>query len=280
MTIKIVTDSVADLPPQVVKELGITVIPLNVRFGTDVYRDGVDITTEQFYDKLRHGKILPVTLVPSPGAFAEVYDKLAEETDEILVIVLSSKLSATYDVALQSIGLMKRKCRVEVVDSQWAVIAQGFIAITVAMAANAGASLDEVIEVTRKNIPRADLCAVFDTLEYLRRGGRIGAAQAFLGSVLKVNPIITLRNGVVEPVGRTRSRAKAIDYLYNFAMSFSHVDGIAIEDAATPEEVEALAERLSSRFPKERIYRSKTSPVIGTHTGPGLLLVAVLGDKK
>jgi DegV family protein with EDD domain len=280
VTIKIVTDSVADLPPQVVKELGITVIPLNVRFGTDVYRDGVDITTEQFYDKLRHGKILPVTLVPSPGAFAEVYDKLAEETDEILVIVLSSKLSATYDVALQSIGLMKRKCRVEVVDSQWAVIAQGFIAITVAMAANAGASLDEVIEVTRKNIPRADLCAVFDTLEYLRRGGRIGAAQAFLGSVLKVNPIITLRNGVVEPVGRTRSRAKAIDYLYNFAMSFSHVDGIAIEDAATPEEVEALAERLSSRFPKERIYRSKTSPVIGTHTGPGLLLVAVLGDKK
>ena len=280
MTVKVVTDSVADLPPQVANELGITVIPLNVRFGTDVYRDGIDITTEQFYDKLRHSKILPVTSVPSPGTFAEAYDKLAEETDEILVITLSSKLSATYEVALQSIGLMKQKCRVEIIDSQWAVMAQGLIVITAVRAAKAGAGLDEVIEVTRKNIPRADMCAAFDTLEYLRRGGRIGKAQALLGSMLKVNPIITLRNGVVEPAGRTRSRSKAIDYLYNFAMNFSHIDEIAIEDAATPDEAEMLAERLSSRFPKERIYRSKTSPVIGTHTGPGLLLVAILGDKK
>ena len=280
MTVKVVTDSVADLPPQVAKELGITVIPLNVRFGTDVYRDGIDITTEQFYDKLRHSKILPVTSVPSPGTFAEAYGKLAEETDEILVITLSSKLSATYEVALQSIGLMKRKCRVEIIDSQWAVMAQGLIVITAARAAKAGAGLDEVIEVTRKNIPRADMCAAFDTLEYLRRGGRIGKAQALLGSMLKVNPIITLRNGVVEPAGRTRSRSKSIDYLYNFAMNFSHSDEIAIEDAATPDDAEVLAERLSSKFPKARIYRSKTSPVIGTHTGPGLLVVAVLGDKK
>ncbi len=125
MTVKIVTDSVADLPPQVVKELGITVVPLNVRFGTDVYRDGVDLTAEQFYEKLKHSKALPVTSVPSPGSFAEAYDRLAEETDEILVITLTSRLSATHDVALQSIGLMKRKCRVEVLDSQWAVMAQG-----------------------------------------------------------------------------------------------------------------------------------------------------------
>ena len=123
MTVKIVTDSVADLPAQVVKELGITVIPLNVRFGEEVYRDGVDLTAEQFYDKLIHNKILPVTSVPSPGSFAETYDKLAEETDEILVIILSSKLSGTYEVALQSIGLMKRKCRVEVVDSLFAAAA-------------------------------------------------------------------------------------------------------------------------------------------------------------
>jgi len=280
MTVKIVTDSVADLPAQVTKELGITVIPLNVRFGTEVYRDGIDLTTEQFYDKLRYSKILPVTSVPSPGTFAEAYDKLAEETDEILAIILSSKLSGTYDVASQSIGLMERKCRVEVIDSQWAVMAQGFIVMKAAQAAKAGASLDEVIEVTRKNIPRVDMYAAFDTLEYLRRGGRIGRAQAFLGSILKINPIITLRDGVVEPAGRTHSRAKAIDYLYNHAMSFSHIEEIAVEDAACPDEAEALVERLSSRFPKERIYRSRTTPVIGTHTGPGLLLVAILGDKK
>ena len=279
MTVKIVTDSVADLPPQVVNELGITIVPLHVRFGTEVYRDGVDLTVEQFYDRLVHSQTLPVTSVPSPGSFAEAYDKLAEEADEILAIIVSAKLSGTYEVALQSIGLMKMKCRVEVIDSQWAVMAEGFIVMKAARAAQAGASLDEVIDVTRKTMPRVDFRAVFDTLEYLKRGGRIGRAQAFLGSMLNINPIITLKGGVVEPAGRTRSRAKAIDYLYNFAMSFSHIDEMAVEDAACPDDAELLVERLGAKFPKQHIYCSRTTPVIGTHTGPGLLLVAMLGDK-
>ena len=279
MTVKIVTDSVADLPSQAVEELGVTVIPLNVRFGEEVYRDGIDLTAEQFYERLRHSKILPVTSVPSPQSFAEAYDKLAEETDEILAILLSSKLSGTYEVALQSIGLMKRKCRVEVIDSLTAVMAQGFVVMRAAKAAQAGASLDEVIEVTHRNIKRVDFRAAFDTLEYLRRGGRIGKAQALLGSMLTINPIITIKDGVVEPAGRTRSRAKAVDYLYNFALSFSHIEEMAVEDAACPDEADRLVQRLSSKFPQERIYCSKTTPVIGTHTGPGLLLVAILGDR-
>ena len=280
MTVKIVTDSVADLPPQVVNELGITVVPMNVRFGEEVYRDGIDLTAEQFYDRLVHSEVLPVTSVPSPGTFAEAYDKLAEETDEILAIILSSKLSGTYEVALQSVGLMKRKCRVEVIDSQWAVMAQGFIVMKAAKAAKTGASLDEVINITRKTIPRVDFRAAFDTLEYLKRGGRIGKAQAFLGSMLRMNPLITLRDGVVEPAGRTRSRAKAIDHLYNFATSYSHVEEMAIEYATALDEAEMLAERLGSKFPKERIYYSRSSPVIGTHTGPSLLVVTVLGDRE
>jgi len=280
MSVKVVTDSVADLPSEVTRELGITVIPLNVRFGTKVYRDGIDLTAEQFYDRLTHNETTPVTSVPSPGTFAEAYDKLAEETDEILAIIVSSKLSGTYDVALQSIGLMKQKCRVEVIDSRWAVMAEGFMVMAAARAAQAGASLDEVVDITRRNITRVDFRAAFDTLEYLKRGGRIGAAQALLGSMLKVNPIITIKDGLVEPAGRTRSRAKAIEHLYNFAMSFSHIEGIAIEDAACPDDAELLVERLSSRFPKEHIYRSRTTPVIGTHTGPGLLLVAILGDRE
>ncbi len=279
MTVKIVTDSIADLPSQVAQELGITVVPLHVRFGTEVYRDGVDLTAEQFYDRLVHSEILPVTSVPSPGEFAEAYNKLAEETDEILAIILSSKLSGTYEVALQSIGLMKRKCRVEVVDSQQAVMAQGFIVMAAARAAQAGASFDEVLDIAHRSIPRVDMRAAFDTLEYLQRGGRIGKAQAFLGSMLKVNPIITLKDGVVEPAGRTRSRAKAIDHLYNFATSFSHIEELAVEHATTPDDADGLVERLSSKFPKQRIYRSRASPVIGTHTGPGLLVVSVLGDR-
>jgi len=279
MTVKIVTDSVADLPSGVVKELGITVIPILVRFGEKVYRDGIDLTSEQFYEKLKESKTLPVTSVPSPGAFAEAYDSLAEKTDEILAIIVSSKLSGTYEVALQSVELMKKKCRVEVIDSGWATMAQGFIVMKAAKAAQAGASLDEVAEITRKTIPRVDFLSTFDTLEYLLRGGRIGKAQAFLGSLLKVNPLITLRDGVVEPAGRARSRAKAIERLHDFATSYSYIEEMAVEDTACPDEAEVLVERLGAKFPKERIYRSKMTPAIGTHTGPGLLLVAVFGDK-
>jgi DegV family protein with EDD domain len=279
MTVKIVTDSIADLPSQVAKELDITVVPIIVRWGEELYRDGIDLTAEQFYERLKLSKIPPSTSVPSPGTFAEAYDKLAEEADEILAIIVTSRLTGTYNVALQSIGLMKRKCRVEVIDSKCATMAEGFVVMKAAQAAQAGASLDEVMEVTRKTIPRVDFLSTFDTLEYLKRGGRIGKAQAFLGSILKVNPLITLRDGVVEPVGRTRSRAKAIDRLCEFAMSYSHIEEIAIEEATTPNEADRIAERLSIKFPKERIYRSKPSPVIGAHTGPGFLLVAVLGDK-
>ena len=279
MTVKIVTDSVADLPSQVVQELGITVVPLHIRFGTDVYRDGIDLTADRFYDMLVREKAMPVTSVPSPGAFAETYNKLSEETDEILVITLTSKLSGTYDVALQSIGLMEKKCRVEVIDSQRAAMAQGFLVMAAARAGQAGASFDEVLDIVHKNIPRADMRAAFDSLEYLRRGGRIGKAAFFLGSKLKFNPIIGLKDGEVIGMGRPRSRAKAIDYLYDFVMSYSNIDEIAIEYATALDEAEMLAERLNSRFPKERIYRTRASPVVGTHTGPSCLVVSVLGDR-
>jgi DegV family protein with EDD domain len=279
MPVRVVTDSVADLPPRVVEELGITVIPLNVRFGEKVYRDGVDLTTEQFYQQLTSSKIFPVTSVPSPLSFANAYEKLARETDEILVIMLSSTLSGTHEVAVQSIGLMKRKCRVEVVDSRRAVMAQGFLVIHAARAAAAGATMEELLELVYRNIPRVDIRAAFDTLEYLRRGGRIGAAQALLGAALRINPIVTMKDGLVEPAGRTRSRKKAVEYLYQFVAGYKNIEELAVEEAACHEDADLLTDRLGSLFPKERIYRTRTTPVIGAHTGPGLLLVAVMGDK-
>jgi DegV family protein with EDD domain len=280
VAVKIVTDSTSGLTPEIASELGITVVPMYVHFGTESYRDGIDLTTEEFYQRLMHSKTLPVTAGPGPATFAEVYDRLAEETDEILVITLSSKLSVIYEVELQGVELMKRRCRVEVVDSLWGIMAQGLIAIAAAKAANAGANLDQVVDVTRENIRRTDLRIAFDTLEYLRRGGRIGIARAFLGSMLKVNPILTLKNGKAHPVARKRSRSKAIDYLYDFVMGYSNIEEMAIEDATTPDEAEMLAERLSSKFPKERIYRAKVSPAVGTHVGPRVLAVSVLGDRR
>jgi len=278
--VAIVTDSVADLPPEVAEEFGITRVPIMVRFGTDLYRDGLDLSSDEFYRRLRGSKALPATSVPPPVAFADVYDKLAEKTNEILVITVTARLSGTYQVASQAVGLMKKKCRVEVLDSQWAVMAQGFITIAAAKSARAGAGLDEVLDAARRTMQRVDIRAAFDTLEYLERGGRIGKAQAFLGSLLKVNPIIGLKDGDVYPIGRERSRAKAIDRLYDFATSFGKVEGLAVEYATDSDEANKLVHRLRSEYPQVPIHISRTSPVIGTHTGPGLIIVSVLGDRR
>jgi DegV family protein with EDD domain len=279
MPVKIVTDSVADIPSDIVRELDITVIPVLLRFGEETFRDGIDMTTDQFYERLAKSEVMPTTSVPSLDLFARTYARLAQETNEILVIMLSSKLSGLYNAARQSADLIEGNCRIEVVDSGCAVMAQGFVVIKAAQAAREGASLDELLEIIRRNLPRVDMHAAFDTLEYLKRGGRIGRAQAFMGSVLRVNPIITLKDGIVEPAGRARSRSKAIDALFDFAASYSRIEGLAVEGAACPQDVEKMVERLGAIFPKEKILRSRTTPVIGAHTGPGLLLVAVMGDK-
>jgi DegV family protein with EDD domain len=280
MAVKIVTDSTSDLTPEIAGELGITVVPLNVHFtteiGTETYRDGVDLKAEDFYRRLAQNKTLPTTSAPAPGTFVEVYEKMAKETDEILAITISSKLSATYKAALDAKELMKSKARLEVIDSFSAMIGLGLIVISAAKAAKAGANLDEVIDVVRSSMGRVDFRLAFDTLEYLRKGGRIGKAQAFLGSALKVNPILTIRDGLTEGVTRVRCRAKAVDYLCDFGMSFPDIEEIAIEDATTPDEAKILAERLGSRFPSQHIYWMKVGPVIGTHVGPHVLGVAVL----
>jgi len=279
MPVKIVTDSVADIPPDIVKDLDISIIPVILRFGEETFRDGIDITNDQFYERLATSKVMPTTSVPSLDMFARTYARLAEVTDEILVIMVSAKLSGIYNAARQSAELVEGNCHIEVIDSGCAVMQQGFVVIKAAQAAKAGASPGEIKDIINQTLPRVEMRAAFDTLEYLKKGGRIGRAQAFMGSVLRINPIITLKNGVVEPAGRARSRAKAIDQLYEFAASYKHIEGLAVEGAACPEDVDRLVERLGAIFPKERILRTRTTPVIGAHTGPGLLLVAVMGDK-
>jgi len=274
--VKIVTDSTSDLTHEIASMLGITVVPLYVNLGGVTYRDNIDLTTEDFYQKLGQSDTLPTTSSPSPGNFTEVYDRLATETDEILTITISSKLSASYKTAVAGKEIRKSNARVEIIDSLSAIAGLGLIVISAAKAAQAGQSLDEAINVTRSSMQRVEFRIAFDTLEYLKRGGRIGAAQAFLGSMLKVNPILTIKDGVIEGVARPRSRTKAMDFLYDFVASYAHIEEMAIEDANTPGDVETLLDRLGSIFPRERIYRMKVSPVIGTHVGPRVLGLGVL----
>jgi DegV family protein with EDD domain len=279
MTVKVVTDSVSDISPAIASELGITVVPLNVVFGNEIYRDGIDLTTDDFYRKLEQSQALPTTSTPPLQTFIELYDRLAGEADEILVITISRKLSATGEAALKAVESMEKKCRVEILDSQLAMMAEGLLVIAAAKAARTGANLDEIMKLCERNISRIEMRLAFDTLEYLKRGGRIGKAKALMGSMLKVNPIIGLKDGETFPFKNERSRAKAVDYLYNFVTGYSQIDELAVEDATTPDETDALVERLSAKCPKERIYRSKVSPVIGTNVGPHVIGVSVLGER-
>jgi len=274
--VKVVTDSCSDITPQLAQELGINVVPLYVQFGDETYRDNVDLSTEEFYHKLEISKIHPTTSTATPAEFANLFNKLAEETKEILVITLSEKFSATYAAALQSKTMVKKDCHIEVIDSRAGAGAQMLLVILAAQMARAGASLDKIVDRVKMAIPRVQIRMTFDTLEYLRRGGRIGKAQAFLGSLLKVNPVLGIKDGVAFPIVRSRNRTEAMDFLVNFVKGFSQVEAVAIEDATTPDDLQTLASRLKDVVPPERIYLSKVSPVVGTHVGPHVLAVAVL----
>ena len=279
MTVKIITDSLSDITGDLAQELGITVVPLTVLFGHESFLDRITITTDEFYRRLVHGDVWPTTTQPSPGDFVDVYQKLAKETDEILVITLSSKLSGTYQSAKQAESMFEGKCRIEVIDSEKVAMSLGVIVIAVAKAAQAGAKLDELADLVRKSMPRSHLVAYFDTLKYLAKGGRIGKAQGMLGAMLSVKPILTIKDGEMSPLTRLRSRAAGMDYLYNFAAGFAEIEGLAVEYATTPDDADALVERLRPIYPG-RIYTSALSPVVGTYAGPGALAVSVLGTEK
>lgn len=277
---KIVTDSVADIPFQTANELGVTIIPLNVHFGSETYRDGIDLTADDFYRKLQESPILPKTSAPSSGLFAEFFDHLAEETPEIIAVFLSTKFSATYEAALQGIKLMKRKCRVKVINSTLAIMGQGLLVIEAAKKATAGASINEIADIVLKNIHRIHVRSTLDTMKYLAMGGRIGRAQAWLGMILKVNPILGIKGGEAFPFARVRSRKQAIERLYRFTTGFTKVKALAVEYGTCTTEANTLAKRIGSIFPKVPMYISNVNPVIGTHAGPGILSVTVLEEQE
>jgi DegV family protein with EDD domain len=279
MTVKIITDSLSDIPQEISKKLDITIIPLQVLFGMECFRDGIDITNEQFYTRLISSKVLPTTSVPAIGTFIELYENVAKKADEILMVAVSHKLSGTFDTATKAAEMVKTKARIKVIDSLNILMGQGMLAIQAAEMAKTGAGLDGIVKRVQSNMLRLESRMAFDTLEYLKRGGRIGAGQAFLGSLLKINPVLCLRDGEVYPLSRERSRVKSIEALYNWVLSYRKIDAIAIEDATTPNEADKLAERLKEKFPDVPFYRSKVGAVIGAHVGPSVIAVSVIGDK-
>ena len=277
--IKIVTDSTCDIPADIIKKYGITIVPINVLFGNETYRDGVDINAEQFYKKLVESRVHPTTSAQSPGYFSEIFTRLSKETDEILTILFSSKISATYESAIQAKALVGDICKIEIIDSWQACGGLGLPVIKAAEMVQAGAKLADVVAAVKDMCSRSHSYMVFDTLEYLRKGGRIGRAQALLGGLLKVTPILTLRDGLVTPVQRTRSRTQAIDALVNLAKGAKNIEALMLEHATTPDDLEILAKRVAEYYPREKTIFSRVNSVIGAHVGPHVLLMSFIEGK-
>jgi DegV family protein with EDD domain len=275
MAVRIVTDSTADLPPKLAKELGITVVPVYVRFGEEVYLDGVDISGDEFYQRLEKTKVHPSTVQPGPQDFLEVYRKLSKGTDGIVSIHVSAKLSGTCNSGLMAKDMLDTKCPVEVVDSKTVTMGLGLIAIMAATMAKKGESRDKIVKEVKKTIPKIHLLCLFDTLKYLLLGGRIGKAKALLGSILNVKPMITLKDGEVVPAGQARTRAKGIDKLFEFTQNAKKIQDLAVVHSTTPDEAQSLAKRLNPIFDRKRTKIARVGPSLGVHVGPGALIVAI-----
>jgi len=277
MTIKIVTDSTADIPSALAKELGITVVPLYVRFGDETYRDRVDITEDEFYQRLMNDPIHPSTSQPTPQDFANVYRELSQQADGIVSIHISSKLSGTCNSALQAKELVATECPVEVVDSEMVSMGLGLLAIEAATIANSGKDLQQVVEEVKQLISSTHVWALFDTLKYLALGGRIGKAKALLGSILNIKPVLLVKDGEMAPAGQVRTRAKGIGVLCDFVNKVIDIQDLAIVHSTTPDEAQALADRIGAMFDKDRIRLARLGPALGVHAGPGALVVALRG---
>src|SRR5438105_3027547 len=278
MAVRIVTDSTADIPQEKALALGITIVPLTVFFGDEAYLDGVELDNASFYRKLQASKVLPRTSQPSPAAFQQAFLRLIEEgANAILSIHLSSKLSGTYQSACTARDTLPedvKKIPIDVVDSESISIGMSHAILLAAEEAKSGLALQEIKAHVLDDLSRSRVMAVLDTLEYVRRGGRIGGARALLGNMLSVKPIISLRDGEVIPVEQPRTRSKAYARIVQLVSEMGLTEYIAI--AESNDEVGTQLAAAFKTITNKEIPRYKLGPALGTHTGPGTVAIAVV----
>lgn len=276
MGIKIVTDSTADIPPQLAEELGISVVPVYVRFGNETFRDRIDITEDQFYQRLLNDPVHPKTMQPSPKDFADTYRVLAQQSEGIVSIHVTSKLSGTYNSAVQGKKEIQKDFPVEVIDSQVVTMGLGQLVIAANEMALSGQKPQEIVAGVKRLIPSIHLLGLLDTLKYLAMGGRIGKAQTLLSSILSVKPLLSIKEGLLVPVGVSRSRSGGIEKLIAFVKNTRNKRELAVVYNTTLDEAQSLIDRISSFYPREKIRLARLGPGLGVHGGPGILFVSIM----
>lgn len=271
MTVRIVTDSGCDLPEQFVAKHAITVVPLTFRFGNEEFTDRRDLTTAQFWEKCSSSPVLPETAAPSPGLFEQEFRRLKSEgATGIVVVALSRDLSATIQSATLAAEAVKDAIPVRIVDSRSASMGEGITALACARAAEGGASLDQVAALGESLAGRSKVWGALDTLENLKKGGRIGSAKALVGSMLSVKPLIHIGDGAVEEAGKQRTRKRALEWLRDQLFAAGPVEKLAILHGEAPD-FDQFLDMISERYPREQIRIGKIGAVIGTHGGPGVI---------
>lgn len=270
MTVRIVTDSTCDLPAAVVSQLGIMVVPLYIHVGNRDYLDGIDMTREEFYTKLPTFAHHPTTAVPSPQKFHAVYDALAEEgTTEILSIHISNTLSAIMDVA-QAAAAEIRSIPVTVLDSRQLSLGTGFLVQKAAEMARAGSKVKEILPVLEDQIKRTHVWAALNTLEFLRRSGRMNGVISTIGEFIQLKPILKMYDGV-SGAERVRTQKKAIQRLVDRLKTYAPFEKIAFLHSEAGEQVRAFRDEVRELLPDIETWIEVINPVLGTHLGPGVV---------
>ena len=281
MAIKVVTDSTSDLPADVAESLGIEVVPLNVHFGSDVYKDRVNLMPDTFYDKLINDDVLPTTSQPSVGEFIDVYERLGSDADGIVSVHISEKLSGTMNSARLASQQANADCPIEVVDTFQVSMGVGICAMEAAEVANSGGNMNQVILAARNAVTRSQCFFMLETLEFLQKGGRIGKAQALIGNLLKIRPMLMLQEGEVHPLGRERTRRKGIAKLVDTVEELAPISGLAVMYSTGPDEAQTLAQNVSKFMIEGREpMMLQIGPVIGTYAGPDTLGIALISAKS
>lgn len=276
--IAIVADSTAYIPKSWVEEYNIAVVPLLVIWGDDQFKDDVDITSTEFFQRLPEAKVMPSTSQPSPADFKEVYSRLIDEGKEILSIHISSKLSGTIDSATQAKAEFPN-AKIEIVDTLSAAMGEGFPLLLAAKAAQAGKSLEECAEVARHASQHTRVYLAVDTLEFLHRGGRIGGGSRFLGTALQLKPLLQVLEGKIEALERVRTRKKSLARLIKIAVENigeQQPAYLCVLHANAEVEAQAVLDELSSKVENKEAILTYVSPVIGTHTGPGTVGIVTM----
>jgi DegV family protein with EDD domain len=275
MTVKIVTDSGSDLPEHLIKSFNISIVPLYIYFGEKVYKDGIDITTDELYRRLIEDPVHPTTTQPLPVDFVNIYQELSKETDEIVSIHLSHKVSGTMNSAIQAKNMLKERVRVEIVDSLSISTGLGLVTVAAAGVAQAGGTIKQVAEAANNVVKNIKLFGVLDTLKYLLAGGRITKTKALIGSLLNVKPILTMTKGEIVQYGMVRSFKKGIEKLAEMVKKSGKVEEVAIVHSTIPDKAMELKKMINHIVPDDKIVMSRLGAALGVHGGPGTLFIVI-----